>query len=223
MAPRRKAGPAGSPIPGEPVGRWAQVLAEGQNTPGLAIEPFEVTDGLVLKPLTPRRARKLGAAQAAYLAALAAQINVQRFGATGDEVAEIQARIDEALTAYNEALLGEDEYRRVEAYFADQDSWKQELFLNAVKAQFLRLPDDGGCQVCGHVPDALEERVAQLEAALAVIDPEHPALGGELGKEPESSTSSSTTGTSSTPTSPTSSTGSTSRTGRGALARGRSS
>lgn len=222
MAARRKT--AGSPgnVPGEPVGRWAQVLAEGQATPGLAIEPFQVTEDLTLQPLTPGRSRALGAAQTAYLTALAASVNAQRFGASAEEIKDIQQRIDESTEAYTRALYG-DEYEAVEAYFADQAAWKAELFANAVKQQFLRLPGDDGCPVCSYEPGELEDRIELLEKALAELDPEHPAIGGEVGKEPESSTSSSTTGTNSNETSPTSSTASTSGIGAKRLVRGRNS
>lgn len=186
--------PVTAPVPGEPVGRWAQVLAEGQDIPGLAIEPFEVTADLVLQPLTPRRAAKLGAAQNAYLVGLAAMANAQRFGATKDEVVEIQTAIDNALEAYNEALFGEADYPRIVEYFIDEPAWKQELFVDAVKTQFLRLPDEDGCKACGHVEGAETDRIAALEAALAELDKDHPLLGESVGKEPESSTTSSTTG-----------------------------
>lgn len=204
------------------MGRWAQVLAEGQKTPGLAIDPFQITEDLTLQPLTPGRARALGAAQAAYFTALTALGNAQRFGASKEEMVSIQERIDESSDAYARALYG-DEHDAVVAYFATQAAWKQELFVDALKKQFLRLPGDDGCPVCAYEPGELEDRVEQLEKALAEIDPEHPALGGEVGKEPGSSTSSSTTGTNSSETSPTSSTASTSGTGAKRLVRGRSS
>lgn len=202
-----KGSPVTAPVVGEPVGRWAKVLAEGQEIPGFAIEPFEVTDDLVLQPLTPRRASKLGAAQNAYLVALAAMANAQRFGATKEETEQIQASIDASITAYNEALFGEDEYPRVVEYFADQPAWKQELFVTAVKQQFQRLPDDGGCKTCGHIEGAAEERIKELSAALAELDKDHPALGEPVGKDSGSSTTSSTTGTSSSQTSPPTSAG----------------
>lgn len=197
-AAKRPARTLAAPVEQAPVGKWAKVLAEGQRTPGVAIEPFEVYAGLTLQPLTPRRATKLDATQVAYFTALAASANAQRFGASKDEVAEIQERVEEALGAYNEALIGEDEYPLVQEYFADRPAWMQELFLNEVRRQFLRLPDDDGtCQVCGHTPGALEKRIESLEAALRELDERHPVLGGELGKEVESSTTSSTTGKSS--------------------------
>lgn len=189
-----RARPVTAPVSGEPVGRWAQVLAEGQGIPGLAIYPFEVTADLILQPLTPRRSSKLGAAQNAYLVGLAAMANAQRFGAKPDEVKEIQTAIDDALVAYNEALFGEADYPRVTEYFIDEPAWKQELFVDAIKTQFLRLPDEDGCKSCGHIEGADAERIAALEAALAELDNEHPLLGKPVGKEPESSTTSSTTG-----------------------------
>lgn len=206
-----------APVAGEPVGRWARVLAEGQATPGLAIAPFEVTADLVLQPLTPRRATKLGAAQTSYLAALAASASAAQFGATQQQVDDINQAIADSLAAYNEALFGETEYPRVVEYFANDDAWKQELFVEAVKKQFLRLPDeDGKCPTCSHAPGGPEARIDELAAALAELDPEHPLIaepGGQVGKEPGSSTTSSTTGTNSKKTSSESVTESTPGTG----------
>lgn len=209
--------PVVAPVAGEPIGRWARVLAEGLDTPGLAIDPFEVTADLVLKPLTPRRATKLGAAQTSYLSALAASANAAQFGATQDQVDEINKAIADSLAAYNEALFGETEYPLVVEYFANDDAWKQELFVDAVKRQFLRLPDeDGKCPTCSHTPGGPEARIAELEAALLDLDPEHPLIvegGGQVGKELGSSTTSSTTGTNSKKTSSQSVTESTPGTG----------
>ncbi|MBX9920009.1 MAG: hypothetical protein K2Y33_09325 [Mycolicibacterium frederiksbergense] len=194
--------PAATPVPGEPVGQWAKVLADGQDIPGLAIEPFAITEGLVLQPLTSRRARALGAAQNAYLVGMATMANAQRLGSSPEAVTAIQAMIDEGLQKYNEALFGEAEYPRVAEYFADQESWKQELFVEAVKRQFLRLPDDdGACQLCGHVEGSEAERIKALQAALAELDKDHPLLSEPVGKGSESSTTSSTTGPSSSETS----------------------
>lgn len=219
--PAARRSPASAPVVaprvGEPVGRWARILAEGQDTPGLQIEPFEVTDGLVLQPLTPRRAAKLGAAQTSYLAALAASANAVQFGATRDQVDEINTAIADSLQAYNEALFGEDVFPAASEYFADKPAWQQELFVEAVKKQFLRLPDeDGKCPACSHTPGGLEARIAELEAALVEVDPSHPLVvqgGGQVGKEGGSSTTSSTTGTKSKKTSSTSATESTPGTG----------
>lgn len=179
--PRRRS-PATLTVAGEPVGEWAKVLAETREK-GKAIEPFRVTADLVLYPPTPERAKKMSAATLAAQAAIAAAGSAIQMGATPAEVKELQKTIEEADTAYTEGLLGKDELPLVDAFFADKGEWQRQTFIEAVKKQFLQLPDAGECPSCGR---ALDEDAA--------------------GKGLESSTSSSTTGVNSRETSPLSST-----------------
>lgn len=123
------------------------------------------------------------------IAAYAEAINAVREARKGwfqqqqQEREEIHQQLEAAETAYNEALMGgTEQYERVQEFFADRGDWERQAFEHALKSQFLRLPTDGRCQLCGTVVDE--------EAA---------------GKELTSSTSSSTTGMSSRPTSPTTS------------------
>lgn len=179
---------------GEPTGRFAQVLAETREA-GLAIEPFEITEDLVLYPPTKARQKQLQEASAAYILAQAVAvelIKVQapvpddddekvRWAQTQQEaLRNAYEQAEKAEQAYNEALFGGAEtYQRVQEFFADRPEWEQRAFENAVNEQFRQLPKDGLCQACGQVVDQNE---------------------GE--SEGESSGSSSTTGTSSTTTSP---------------------
>lgn len=196
-----KGSPAASAA-GAPVGKWAQVLADTHEA-GKAIEPFEITENLVLYPPTPARAKRLGAAQNAAQAAIAAMFNAAKFGATGQEVSEIQRLIEDSDLEYTKALIGDNEFDAVEEYFADKPEWQRSAFIEAIKKQFLRLPDDDEVD--------LQDRVGKLEEALAEAAPDHPLLAP--GKGNESSTTSSTTGMQSRETSPESSTESTPETG----------
>lgn len=205
MATPKKRTSKGSPTTaaGEPVGKWAQVLAE-THAAGKAIEPFEITETLVLHPPTPARARRIGAAQNAAQAAVAAMFNAAKFGASADEVKQIQDLMESCEDEYTKALIGDDEYPAVEAYFAQRPEWERAAFVDALKKQFLRLPDEDEVD--------LQERVDKLQDALAELDPEHPLLTTP-GKGGGSSTTSSTTGMKSRETSPESSTESTPETG----------
>lgn len=179
MAQRKAA--KGSPatvVAGEPTGRWAEVLAKTR-TAGKAIEPFDLAEDLVLYPPTPKRAKAMGRATLAAQAAISASVNAVRFGATAEESAEISNTIEAADEAYTKALIGEDQFDAVEKFFEDKGEWERQAFVEALKQQFLRLPEhEGECPHCGHIED---------EAA--------------AGKELGSSTSSSTTGMSSRETS----------------------
>lgn len=199
-----KSSPARAPrvvsVFGEPVGRFEQVLAETRAA-GMAIEPFEVTEDLVLYPPTPSRVKALDQYSAAHLMGQAAALNCVRDGGTTEELNAIYAQIEDAETAYNEALFGgADIYQQINEFFADRPDWERKAFENAVKNQFLRIPIDGCCQACGQV-----------------VDPKAPS------GETESSGSSSTTGMSSSPTSPDTSTEPTPETGLGEPALGLSS
>ncbi len=166
-------------VAGEPTGKWAEVLAKTR-TAGKAIEPFEITDGLVLYPPTPARAKAMGRATLAAQSAVTASVNAVRNGATAEEAAEISAVLEAADLAYTIALIGEDQFPAVEEFFAVRGEWEREAFLNALKQQFLRLPEqEGVCETCGRVTDEVE-----------------------AGKGDGSSTSSSTTGMTSRETSP---------------------
>lgn len=188
---------------GEPVGKWAQVLAE-THAAGKAIEPFEITENLVLYPPTPDRARRMGAAQNAAQAAIAAMFNAAKHGASAEEVQQIQDLMERSETEYTRALVGDNEYEAVQGYFANRAEWQREAFIDAIKKQFLRLPDDDEVD--------LHERVSELEEALGDLDENHPLLTAP-GKGNGSSTTSSTTGMSSRETSPSTSTESMPETG----------
>jgi len=199
MTAAKKKSPAASAAAGVgvPVGRWAQVLAKAQDTPGLLIEPFEVYDGLTLYPMTPARSKKYSDAQLAYFSALAARANAAKFGATQDEVDAIIKQTNAALDAFNEALFGEREYPLVEEYFANQGAELKNLFVEEVRKQFLREMDTGQCAVCsrdGTCPHCGKNDLDGSEGE------ETPGEGSG-----ESPTSESTTGLSSTETSPTTS------------------
>ena len=179
---------------GEPVGRFAQVLAETREA-GLAIEPFEITDDLVLYPPNRFRQRQIDDSSQAYIFARSVAIELMKVRAPDFEdaaemtrwvetqknaLAEANKLASEAELSYNEALFGGPEaYQRVQEFFADRPEWEHRAFENALNEQFRQLPKDGICQACGQVVDQRE---------------------GE--SEGESSGSSSTTGTSSTTTSP---------------------
>ncbi|MCX2931408.1 hypothetical protein ORI20_14075 [Mycobacterium sp. CVI_P3] len=139
---------------GEPTGRWAEIRAKTISE-GKGVEPFEIAEGLVLYPPTPARSRAMNAATMATQAAIAAAANAVRTGAKKAETDEIQKQMEDCDRAYAEALLGgPDVLAQVEAYFADKGQWELDLLLDAVKTQFLQLPDDGICQHCGQVVDA---------------------------------------------------------------------
>ncbi|MHA0288268.1 hypothetical protein ACXYX3_17685 [Mycobacterium sp. C3-094] len=190
---------------GEPVGRFAQVLAETRSA-GLAIEQFEITDDLVLFPPNKARQRQLEQASAAYI--LAQSVAVDLIRTQGEPPEDQDERIrwaqtqqealrnayetaEKAEQAFNEALFGGPEvYQRVNEYFDPRPEWERQAFENAINEQFRRLPKNGCCQACGQVVDQHE---------------------GE--SEGESSGLSSTSGTSSKTTSPSSSTEPTLETG----------
>lgn len=192
-------------VAGEPTGRFAQVLLETREA-GLSIEPFEITEDLVLQPPSRARVKAMEQASAAYLLAqtsAVALVGSQGAAPTDDderavwakkrqeELSNAYALADEAEQAFNEALFGDaDVYQRVCEFFEDRPGWQRQAFENAVNQQFRRLPKDGTCQACGQVVD---ENAGESEG--------------------ESSGSSSTSGTSSTVTSPQNSTEPTPATG----------
>lgn len=198
MAATRKPNSAATSTPaadtsfaaGEPTGRWAEVLAATREA-NRDIKPFEITEGLVLYPPTPMRARGMSAATQQAQAAVAASINAVRSGADQTEMDEISKRIEQADLEYTKHLVGDEKtLADVEAFFADRGDWERNAFINAVKNQFLRLPEDGVCQHCGQV-----------------IDHE------QAGKDSRSSNTSSTTGMNSRETSDSTSTESEPETG----------
>lgn len=190
---------------GEPIGRFAEVLREARAA-GLAIEPFQITDDLVLLPPTESQMKDLEHYSSAYLLAQASALQLLRSqGAAPDDHearvtwaqqrnAELDAaRImaEDAEQKFNETLFGGPEtYPRVNEYFASRPGWEKQAFIDAVNQQFRRLPKDGVCKACGTTVD---ERA------------------GESGGE--SSGGSSTAGTNSTPTSPSTATEPTPSTG----------
>lgn len=210
-SPKKKAtkGSLGAPrvvaAPGEPTGRFAKLLAEARYK-GMAIEPYEITDDLVLQPPTEDRLKALDQLSAAHLLAQAAVVDLMRTQGEppedheqrmvwaqqrNAELKEAYAQCEDAVTAYNIALFGgEDEYQRVNEFFATRPEWEKRAFERDIKEQFLRLPVDDVCPACHQV-----------------VNPE----AGESGAE--SSGSSTTSGTTSTSTSPENSAAPTSSTG----------
>jgi hypothetical protein len=194
-------------VSGEPIGRFARILAEARDK-GLAVEPYEVTEELIIYPPTETRLKALDQASAAHLLAQAAAVDLVRSQGVPPDTADHEARVqwasqrnaelqaayeqaEKALDAYNIAFFGgEDVYQRVNEFFAGRDYMERRLFEKDIKEQFLKLPVDDKCQACGQVVD--------------------PTPGEPVG---ESSGGSSTSGTSSTETSPESSTEPTSSTG----------
>jgi hypothetical protein len=200
---------------GEPVGRFAQVLAETRAA-GMAIEPFEITADLVLYPPTEARTKQMQESSAAYLMAQAVAVRLVQTQADPPDDEEERIRWaqtqQEALTnayetsraaeqKFNEALFGGPEmYQRVCEFFEDRPEWERKAFENAVNEQFRQLPKDGVCQSCGQMVD--------------------PSQGESEG---ESSGLSSTSGPSSKTTSPSNSTEPTPETGSAESAPGPSS
>lgn len=200
---------------GEPAGSFARVLQEARQA-GLAIEPFVITDDLILQPPTEAQMRDLEHYSASYLLAQGSTLQLMRSQDAAPEdheerLAWAQKRnaeldkcrqmAEEAEQKFNETLFGGAEmYQRVDEYFATRPGWEREVFIDAVNQQFRRLPKDGVCKACGSVVD---ERAGE-------------SAGGSSG-------GSSTAGMSSTPTSPSSSTEPTSSTGSEVLVPGPSS
>lgn len=192
-------------VGGEPIGRFAQVLAETRAA-GLLIDKFEITDDLVLYPPNEARQKALEQTSAAYLLAQASAVALIRTqGIPPDEPEErirwAQTQQEALKTAYeaaeaaelafNEALFGGPEvYQRVQEFFADRQYPERQAFESAINQQFRRLPADGVCLACGHE-----------------VTPE---VGESVG---ESSGGSSTSGQSSSETSPSNSTEPTPETG----------
>lgn len=205
MAAKKTAGKAPS-VPTSvaaeaPTGDWARVLTETRSK-GKAIDPFEITKNLVLSPPTPQRSRAMSRATMAAQAAIKASVNAVQQGASPQEVNEIRDAIEAADEAYTRALVGDDKFDAVVAYFEDRGEWEREAFYDALKQQFLRLPSE---EELDRV-EQLEDQITVLLEALVKVDPENPLvaeIAGDLpGKGNGSSTTSETTGTSSNPTSP---------------------
>ncbi len=187
-APRRSsaAAPVVVPVAGEPTGRFAEVLAEARRA-GMAVEPYEITEDLVLYPPDPDRTMALDKYSAAYLLAQTSAVMLvqtaptppsdpaERLKFAEQQTAEVEnawRHAEECLTRYNEALFGgPDVYQRVTEFFRARPDWEKKAFEQDIKEKFLRLPHDGKCQACGQV-----------------VDPKAPSAA------PESSTASSTTG-----------------------------
>ena len=149
--PRSRASATVKTVAGEPVGHWAKVLTETR-AKGKAVDPFEVTEDLVIYPPTPERARQMQAGTMSVQAAIAAAANAVRMGATQQELDEIQKQIDAGDTVYLEGLIGKESLPLVDAFFADKGDWEKKLFFEAVKKQFLQLPDDDDEESAGKGP-----------------------------------------------------------------------
>lgn len=156
-------------VGGEPTGAFARVLAETRAA-GMAIDPFEITEDLVLQPPTETQTKLIEHYSAAYLLAQGSALQLLRSqGAAPDSHdervtwaqqrnAELdQARLvaEEAEQRFNEQLFGGPEmYQRVQEYFVGRPAWEKQAFIDAVNRQFRRLPQDGKCAVCGNEVDA---------------------------------------------------------------------
>ncbi|OCB09226.1 hypothetical protein A5717_25975 [Mycolicibacterium porcinum] len=221
-SPKKKAtakGSSGAPrvvaAPGEPTGRFAQLLAQARHK-GMAIEPYEITEDLVLQPPTEDRLKALDQLSAAHILAQAAVVDLMRTqGEPPDdhelrmvwskqrnaELAEAYRACEDAVTSYNVVLFGgEDEYQRVNEFFATRPEWEKRAFEQDIREQFLRLPVDDVCPAC------------------------HQVVNPEVGEsDAESSGTSTTSGTTSTSTSPENSAAATSGTGSEDLDPGSSS
>lgn len=237
-APKKRAA-KGSPSPasprvvsvgGEPIGRFARVLAEAREK-GMAIEPYPVTDGLTLYPPTDARLQAMDQASAAKLlaqASIAALLSnesvappmepteqaptedpreraewlaARRKELSEQRVAWIQQRQNELDEGYRQVEAAVTAYN--EALFGDAEVYQQ------VNEYFVTRP--------AWERRAFEKDITEVFLKLPVDD--HCQACGQAVKpeagEPagESSGGSSTSGTSSTVTSPSSSTESTSSTG----------
>lgn len=204
MAAEKKT-PKVSPPPtvagGEPIGEWARIRAEAA-AKGKFVGTFPIVEGLVLKPPTPERARKMARASLAVQAAIAASLNAMNNGCSREEVQDIQNRLEEADEAYTRALIGDSDYDAVQAYFADKEQDELKVFYAAIKHKFLREPTD---EEMSRI-EQLEEQNTRLIAVVRRLDPENTVVaeivGERPGKGPASLTTSNTTGTTSNPTSP---------------------
>lgn len=189
---------------GEPTGRWAEVLAATREA-NRDIKPFEVTEGLVLYPPTPIRARGMSMATQQAQAAVAASVNAVRNGATQAEMNEIVGRIEEADLEYTKHLLGDEKtLAAVEGFFADRGDWERNAFIDAVKNQFLRLPDDGRCQTCGQVVDheqAGKDSKSSSTSSTTGMNSKETSDSTSTESEPETGAQTDSPGTSSTTTS----------------------
>jgi hypothetical protein len=122
---------------------------------------------------------------------------------------ELQAAYDqgeEALSGYNEALVGDEQvYQRVNEFFDNRPYFEREAFENGIKARFLRLPEDGKCRACGSVvdpkaPNSEQTSSTGLPTTGTSLNPISPSISAaptpETGSaEPDAGTSSSTTST----------------------------
>lgn len=175
-APKRKTtkvSPTAAPrvvsAAGEPIGRFAQVLADTRAA-GMAIDDFDIAEGLVLPPPTELRMKALEQCSAAYLLAQATAVSLIR--TQGDAPDDLDERItwaqkqqqalanayqaaEDAELAFNVALFGGEElYQQVQEFFTERPNWEKAAFETAVNQQFRRLPVDGCCQACGQAVDA---------------------------------------------------------------------
>lgn len=180
------------------AGRWGEVASDV-----VPVEPYVVTEGLVITPLTRRRRKNLRATQSAYMLAaarlaevvkeqtdpepmvheekqadgtLVRTITTPRPNTDNDQdlVNRIQKLTDEAEAAYDNALFG-NAYDAVIAYFDDQpDEYWDAFYTDFHNRMVHRIsPPENECTKCGRT---FEE-------------------AGEEGKDESSSTSLKDTGT----------------------------
>lgn len=157
---------------GEPSGRFARILHE-THAAGGAMQPYEVTEGLVLYPPNEARKKAMDQYSAAYLLANASAVNLIRTqGIPPDATEDGKARevwaktqqeslrnaydaADEAEKKFNEALFGgPDVLQQVDEYFASRPWDERAIFEQDINKEFRRLPDNGVCQFCQSVIDA---------------------------------------------------------------------
>lgn len=197
--PKVQAAPLNKTLLEAATGRWGEVASDV-----VAVEPYVVTDGLVISPMTRRRRKKLRATQSAYMLAAARLAEVVKQETDPDPIVHedtledgtvvrtitnprpkgdndqdminrIQTLTDEAEAAYDTALFG-DVYDDVMAFFEDQPDEYWDAFYTDVHNRLVHriAPPENECTKCG--------RPFEEEA-------------GEEGKGQSSSTSSKGTGT----------------------------
>lgn len=153
------------------TGRWGELASEIT-----AVEPYVITDDLVITPLTRRRRKKLRAAQTAYMLAAARLADVvkaieddKESGVSDDQmVMRIQKLVDDAEAAYDEALFG-DAKPAVYEYFEDQNDEYWDAMYTDVHSKLVHriAPPEDSCSKCGRAfEDAdVEEGKAASESS----------------------------------------------------------
>lgn len=162
-----------SAITGEPAGRLLELSLE-TNVP----EPYVLTDTVQVTAPTKLRSEEMNDAHhrvLVYRAMLTTALQATGDNRASDEqLAELSTLINTAETDYNHAFFG-DVHDAVMDLFANRPQPLWVAFTTDIRTHFL--PSEP--------TDDKDSRIIELEAALAAIDPENPAL---VGKAPESAT-----------------------------------